>query len=436
MPKRNDSAYVSFKRQIRSSVSCTRLPPKPSVDDANKVNSENIPNKEILKKESELKPIRSESFTKSTCSLQRTSFIQHQKLLEQQKLQEQQQQQEALAESKKEKFLNKSLITVDTSKARSNSEVLKICLAELGWQDCPNGLPHGCDIIWQSCTSHEGEHNSSSLNYSNTARVNKFPCMNQLLRKGPLTLSLNVMRKLFEPEYDFYPRTWFLPEQLAEFTEDCRYIHEKQLKRNQPLTTFIVKPNDGSQGDGIYLIKDHDDYIRSTSSLAKKNSSKCHIVQEYIHNPFLIDGLKFDLRIYVVIVNLKPLEIYICDEGLVRFATVNYQYPDDNNLNQIFMHLTNYSLNKKNESYKFTSDKEEESAEKSRKEDSKSSGQGSKRKLTRVFNYMSNRGLNVNKIKAEIDNLVVKTVLALLPEMKIECAFENVNKQRPTCFQV
>ena len=73
--------------------------------------------------------------------------------------------------------------------------------------------------------------------------------------------------------------------------------------------------------------KDPDDYLK----MPKKNSSKSFIVQEYIHNPFLIDGLKFDLRIYVVIVSLKPLEIYICDEGLVRFATVNYQIPNEEN---------------------------------------------------------------------------------------------------------
>ena len=150
--------------------------------------------------------------------------------------------------------------------------------------------------------------------------------MNQLLRKGPLVLSLNVTRKLFGNEYEFYPRTWFLPEQLSEFRSDCKYIHETQIKNNRSLTTFIVKPNDGSQGDGIYLIRSPDEYLKfnlnskSQQASKQKNLSKGHIVQEYIYNPFLIDGLKCDLRIYVVIVNLKPLEIYICDEGMFAFV--------------------------------------------------------------------------------------------------------------------
>ena len=37
--------------------------------------------------------------------------------------------------------------------------------------------------------------------------------MYDLMHKINLTRSLNVMRMLFPDEYDFYPKTWFLPEQ-------------------------------------------------------------------------------------------------------------------------------------------------------------------------------------------------------------------------------
>lgn len=258
--------------------------------------------------------------------------------------------------------------------------------------------------------------------------------MNQLLRKGPLTQSLNAMRMLFEEEYDFYPRTWFLPEQLKEFADECKYTQERQARMGQPRTIFIVKPNDGSQGEGIYLIDSVDEYVRRVgeSSQTKHKHHKMHIVQEYIHNPYLIDGLKSDLRIYVVILSLVPLEIYMYDEGLVRFATVDYKAPNETNLGQIFMHLTNYSLNKKNESYRFTSKIVDETY-------TQTTQQGSKRKLSKVFEFMAKKGVNVAKIKSRIDDLVIKTVIALLPEMKVESAFETVNspnKPRASCFQV
>jgi hypothetical protein len=71
---------------------------------------------------------------------------------------------------------NKCNITVDISKARSNTEVLKMCLSELGWQDSTTGQNSGCDIIWQSCTSSYETDPGNTVSYSNYSRVNKFPC--------------------------------------------------------------------------------------------------------------------------------------------------------------------------------------------------------------------------------------------------------------------
>ncbi len=38
-------------------------------------------------------------------------------------------------------------------------------------------------------------------------------------------------------------------------------------------------------------------------------------------NPYLIDGLKFDLRIYALITCVHPLRVYVYNDGIVRFAT-------------------------------------------------------------------------------------------------------------------
>ena len=71
------------------------------------------------------------------------------------------------------------------------------------------------------------------------------------------------------------------------------------------------------------------------------------IASQYISNPLLINKLKFDLRIYVLMSGVNPLKIYRYTEGLVRFATQEFTLKDINK----FTHLTNYSINKNNPNF-------------------------------------------------------------------------------------
>ncbi|XP_076784725.1 tubulin polyglutamylase TTLL11 isoform X5 [Arvicanthis niloticus] len=180
--------------------------------------------------------------------------------------------------------------------------------------------------------------------------------------------------------------------------------------------TFIVKPDSGCQGDGIYLIKDPCDG-RLTGTLHNRPA----VVQEYIRKPLLIDKLKFDIRLYVLLKSLDPLEIYIAKDGLSRFCTEPYQEPNPQNLHHVFMHLTNYSLNI--HSGKFVH--------------SDSASTGSKRTFSSILCRLSSKGVDIKKVWSDIISLVIKTVIALTPELKVFYQSDiPTGRPGPTCFQI
>ncbi len=56
------------------------------------------------------------------------------------------------------------------------------------------------------------------------------------------------------------------------------------------------------------------------------------------------------MRLYVLVTSFDPIKIYLFKDGLVRLATVPYS-TSKSSLKQRFVHLTNYSVNKKADAY-------------------------------------------------------------------------------------
>lgn len=231
-------------------------------------------------------------------------------------------------------------------------------------------------------------------------KTNHFPGMYEICRKDRLGRNLNRLKRLFPGEYTFFPETFDLP------TEQGDLVAYSRRRRNN--VTFIIKPESGCQGKGIFLLKN----LKKLSPFAK-----C-VCQVYIPHPLLIDGYKFDQRIYVLITCVDPLRLYIYDEGIARFATVKYEVPTEDNLEVVYMHLTNYSLNKFSESYV-------------------REGDGSKRTLSSIYQWMAENGCDVARLTRAIDEIVVKTMLCAAPTLKHNYKTSFPKRDRGcSCFEL
>ncbi|XP_050528158.1 tubulin polyglutamylase TTLL6-like [Daktulosphaira vitifoliae] len=231
-------------------------------------------------------------------------------------------------------------------------------------------------------------------------KINHFPGVVEICRKDLLASNLNRMIFVFPNEYDFFPKTWYLP---IEYTKLKNYMSEHKG------LTYILKPDVGSKGEGIYL----------TKSLKKFDRYEKSICQVYISKPLLMDGYKFDIRVYTLIASCDPLRIYVYNDGLVRLATEQYEKPSVSNLKNRFMHLTNYSVNKRstifvdNEHY------------------------GSKRRIKTLNEWLEAKGYNVGKIWNNIDDIIIKTIIIAYPFVKrsYEACFPK-HEYTSACFEL
>ena len=133
--------------------------------------------------------------------------------------------------------------------------------------------------------------------------------------------------------YDFLPTTYVLPKDrlqlIREWSEGSK---------------FIIKPCASARGIGIKVLNKFSSLpsVFKNEKTASTTKRKL-LVQKYLGNPLLINGHKFDLRLYVLVTAFDPLSIYLYDNGLVRFATHPYS---KSNFKNRYAHLTNYSINK------------------------------------------------------------------------------------------
>lgn len=211
-------------------------------------------------------------------------------------------------------------------------------------------------------------------------KVNHFPRSFELGRKDSLYKNImKLQNRCGRENFDFVPQTFVLPQDQRHFDNAFQRLGG----------SWIVKPAASARGIGIKVVNKIKDV--PSGDLKRKV-----VVQRYISNPYLIDGLKFDIRLYVHVASLDPLRVYISPEGLTRFATQKYS---NRSFSNRFVHLTNYSVNKKSPDFIQNEDEEDCTV-------------GHKWSLTALWDYLRSKGIDTEPVWQRIKDLCVKTIIS------------------------
>ena len=205
-----------------------------------------------------------------------------------------------------------------------------------------------CNLIWKLV--HPNKMKTVIRNIHQNQKYNHFISTFHLGRKDNLYKHFKYYKRLFPEMYNYAPATFILPMDGPDF--------ENEYRKNRK-ALWIVKPVNLSRGRGIHLLKGETEY----KNLYKKSTQLTmpqYLISRYIDKPHLLNNKKYDLRIYVLVASFTPLRIYLYNNGLVRFATEDYTKDD---LDNVFIHLTNYSINKNNIKYKSNNNIKEQQCE-------------------------------------------------------------------------
>lgn len=267
-----------------------------------------------------------------------------------------------------------------------------------GWSELPHGmnLRLSWNVMWT--WSKPGIDMSKLLIWQ---RVNHFPETRNFSRKDLLKKNIEKIMKISQKcgiMWNITPVTYVLPKEYVQFVDH----YAKQVENNPSDNVWIMKPVGKSRGRGISVVND----------VNQVSYGEIMVIQKYVTNPLLLDGFKFDLRLYILITSFSPLEVFIYKEGFARMSTVPFSLNPDK-LHNKFIHLTNASIQKHNTNPKNDS--------------LDNILGGSKICFKTLIERLSKLNVNWDKIWQQIIELVLKSLIAVQSEIpSYPCCFDLV----------
>lgn len=192
--------------------------------------------------------------------------------------------------------------------------------------------------------------------------------------KEKLYRNYKYMSSYFPSNYTFIPKTYIYPKDNATIIK---------LFKNYTFNMsdlWIVRPLNLLSQKGTHVLK-------SLSEEKNKN----FLISKYIRNPHLINGKKYNLRLYVLVTGFRPLRVYLYKDGNVDIADKKYAL-NISYLNKELGHKAKAETSKENMNLK--------------------KKKTNKWNLIEYKKYLKSKRINSTKLFDKIEDIIIKTLIS------------------------
>ena len=268
------------------------------------------------------------------------------------------------------KLVEKCLLTRPKWEKTSEPENLITC--NLIWTELSHEMNfsiHG-EIDYSQVVNHFEFHNEISnkknlfinlLRYCEYNRINLFSFY-------PLTIILDFKKEFYAEQIEGFKQIYLdLPNMIEgtvkekdekSYTDYFRANLVKRVGNVQKIiipksnyigrNTWLLKRTNVNRGRQIKIFSD----LRLILNEIEESKTKCNhlIIQKYIEAPALYNNRKFDIRIWVLFTYISRsynINVYVFKEGHLKACSEPFSLSSDD----LYVHLTNYSVQKYNRNF-------------------------------------------------------------------------------------
>ena len=231
-------------------------------------------------------------------------------------------------------------------------------------------FPSHNDASLSQIINHFENHNEISNKKNLFINLLKYCVYNKidLFSFFPLTIILSFNKEYFNDQIELFKQIYIEMSSLVEGTFDneetldnyfkYHFVRRKNnsLKITVPKSHYtgknvwVLKRINLNRGREIKVVRDLDSIINIIENSKKEKKYSCLIIQKYIENTLLYNNRKFDIRIWVLISYLSKndkYEVYVFKEGHLKACSETFNINSDD----LYVHLTNYSVQKYNKNF-------------------------------------------------------------------------------------